>query len=682
MKGRRYFVISFIIMLFACAVIGRLFFIQIVKGSQYLETSHNQVVKTTILKAPRGEIYDRYGRPLVKNRMAVSVQISRWDNANNVQINEQLSSLIQLIRKNDPESFVDTFPVTLDASSFTFENDAKKEKEYAWKEKYEVPKNATPKEAVRFFAKRFEVANAYEPLLYRQIIGLRYEMELRGFSASNPFTLASDISGPTLAILKERSNEFPFVDIVMDTARDFSQGSLAAHVLGRIGKISSDEYTERKDSGYSMNDMLGKQGLEKYLEDYLRGTDGVKHTQRSGSVQVNTAMDQPSIPGNNATLTLDIDLQRVAENALADTINNIRGGSPDGKGWDAAGGSVIAMNPNTAEVLAIASYPSYDPLDFQKNYSQLVSDETRPLFNRAVGGLYAPGSVFKPLTAVAALETGVITPNDVITCQGVYTYYKQYQPKCWIYDQGGAHGPLSVSHAIGESCNYFFYDVGRRLTIEKLDDYAVRFGFGEATGIELPGEEASGRIAGPKDREAHPKDGDTTWYPGDTLQAAIGQSDHLFTPIQIANYVCTLVNGGKRYQPTLIRHITSSEDGRKILENEPKLLDTVQISDVTKDTVLSGMHLVASEGTAREAFEDFDISIGAKTGTAQVGSGSSNGVFVSFAPFDNPQIVVVAVVEHAGSGGNCAPIAKAIMGAYLHTVNDPDDAEPSGQLLP
>ena len=311
----------------------------------------------------------------------------------------------------------------------------------------------------------------------------------------------------------------------------------------------------------------------------------------------------------------------------------------------------------------------------------MAQDENRPLFNRAVGGLYAPGSVFKPLTAVAALESGVITPNDVITCQGIYTYYKQYQPKCWIYDQGGAHGSLSVSHALGESCNCFFYDVGRRLTIEKLDDYAMRFGFGRATGIELPGEEASGRIAGPEDRKEHPKDGDPTWYPGDTLQAAIGQSDHLFTPIQIANYICTLVNGGNRYQPTLIRHITSAEDGRKVFENELNLIDKVVISEETRSAVLNGMHLVASEGTAREAFEDFDISIGAKTGTAQVGRGSNNGVFVSFAPFDNPQIVVVAVVEHAGSGGNCAPIAKAIMNAYLHMSNEPDNAVETGQLL-
>ena len=215
-----------------------------------------------------------------------------------------------------------------------------------------------------------------------------------------------------------------------------------------------------------------------------------------------------------------------------------------------------------------------------------------------------------------------------------------------------------------------------------MDEYALRFGFGEATGIELPGEEAVGRVAGPEDRALHPKDGDSTWYPGDTLQAAIGQSDHLFTPIQIANYVCALVNGGYRHQPTLIRHITSPEDGSKLLENQPKLLSTVAVLDDVRSTVLDGMHLVTSEGSARETFEDFDIPIGAKTGTAQVGNGSSNGVFVSFAPFDNPQIVVVAVVEHAGSGGNCAPIARSVISAYLHSENDPDDAVVTGQLLP
>ena len=684
MKGRRYFLIGFIMALFMIAASGRLFFIQIVKGNEYLETSRNQVVQSAVVKAPRGEIYDRYGRPLVKNRMAVAVEIRRWDNATDEDINAQLSSLIQVIQANDPESFVDTFPISEDGSQFTFEEieEGTREKELAWKEKYQIDPNATASQVIDFFADQYHVDHSYPFAHYRRIVGIRYEMELRGFGKSTPFTIATDIGPETLAVLKERGSDYPYVRVVMDTMRDYTHHSLAAHVLGRVGKINSDEYAELKDSGYSMNDTIGKQGIEKYLEKYLRGTDGVAYSQRSGSVRVIDSPDKPAIPGNNATLTIDADLQAVAERALANTVNSIRNNSTDGKGYDAAAGSVVVMNPNTGEILAMASYPSYDPTTFQTDYDALLADPNRPLFNRAVGGLYAPGSVFKPLTATAALENGVIEVDEVLYCKGIYTYYEQYQPKCWIYEQGGEHGALSVSRAIGESCNCFFYEVGRRLTIEKLDEYTKMFGFGELTGVELPGEEAAGRVAGPEDRAEHPKDGDATWYPGDTLQAAIGQSDHLFTPLQIANYISTLVNGGVRYQPTLIRHVTSSVDGTKLLEMEPKVLGKVEFSDETRDAVLGGMKLVASEGTARKAFQDFNIEVGAKTGTAQVGSGSSNGVFAAFAPFDNPQIVVVAVVEHGGSGGNCAPIAREIIDAYLNVSNDPEESVSTSTLLP
>ena len=356
MKGRRYFMIGFLIALFALFAFCRLFLIQIVKGNEYLEISQTQVITTTIEKAPRGEIYDRYGRPLVKNRMAVSVELSMWNDADDVSINQEISSLIQVISIHDADSLSDSFPISEDGSAFTFnEEEGKKDKENAWKEKYEIPADFSAKETVDFFAKKYNVGTDYTPEWRRQITGIRYEMELRGFSKSQPFTLASDISTATLAILKESQSEYPYIEVVMDTTRDYTNHELAAHVLGRVGKISSEEYALLKESGYSMNDSIGKQGIEKYLEEYLRGTDGVTYTQRSGSVQVPTEANVAAIPGDNATLTLDMDLQIVAEKALEETIYNIRTTSEDGKGIDANAGSVIALDPNTGGILAMAS---------------------------------------------------------------------------------------------------------------------------------------------------------------------------------------------------------------------------------------------------------------------------------------------------------------------------------------
>ena len=638
--------------------IVRLMNLQLVHGDEYLETATKRSYKTQTTVAVRGEILDSDGEPIVTNRMGLSVTIDMAYIPKG-QENDTCSKLIKILLENGVE-IKDGVPIT-DRSPYEWEAG----KETAVKKLLKTLKlddNATPQEALAALFKRYDIEKG-DAAEMRRLAGFRYEMELRNFAIGTPFTAASDISAETASEIKERRYQMSGVDVTVEPIRIIEDGTFAPHVIGRTGLISAEEADKYTERGYPLNAVVGKDGAEKAFEDYLRGTEGesLVEVDSTGKV-VGVHSGESSKPGNTVKLTINSKLQRVAQDALEKTIKSIRANA-DGAGEDCNAGSVVAINPNTGAIYAMASYPTYDLTRYSADFSDLISNEANPLLNRVIGGTYSPGSTFKPATALAGLENGVVTTDEIIYDKGIYTYYDDYQPKCWIYDSyGTTHGACNISKALQTSCNYFFFEVGRRLGIDKLDEVCTRLGLGEKTGIEIPGESA-GVLASKQYKETTFNE---KWYGGDDLQAAIGQSYHLFTPIQIANYIATISNGGTRYQVHLLDKIIDYNDGSVISQFEPKVLSTVNMTDDEKSAILRGMRSVTEEGgTASKVFENYPISVGGKTGTASVSKGTATGVFVSFAPYKDPEIVICVLVEHAGSGNGVAPVAKEIMDAYF-----------------
>lgn len=486
--------------------------------------------------------------------------------------------------------------------------------------------------------------------------------------------LSKNISRESMVQLTERNMEFPGVDIVTKTSVNYPSESLASHVLGTVGAITEDEFKTRKDT-YSFNDIIGKTGIQYVYEEYLKGENGKRQIDMSvEGTMANEYISKEAVAGSNIVLTIDANLQKVAEDSLEKNIEKIKKGDY-GEKSNADSGAVVVMNVNTGEVLAIASYPDYEPQLFvngisTEKYNEYTNSEQKPLFNRAISGAYAPGSTFKMVTAVAGLETNKITPTEKINDTGIYP--RAHKPVCWLWTSSHVgHGPLNVSDAIKHSCNYFFYETGYRITIDNLAKYAKSFGLGKLTGIELPSE-AKGVLA---ERERAESKGET-WYEADTLSAAIGQSYNNFTPIQMAKYISTLVNGGKQVDVSIVKTIIN-QNGEEIPKDEinkftnEKLKieedneEDLNIKKENLSAVLEGMRGVTSEsgGTAYSTFKDFDIEVGGKTGSAQAGS-KTNGWFVGFAPFNNPEIAVVVLVENAGHGGYTAEVARDIIAEY------------------
>lgn len=659
----RYRVLYFIVAFCCFMSFTRLIDLQLVHGDEYQQMSHERIVKTTAVAAPRGEILDRNGKPLVKNKTGFSIELHYIKGRKEPELNALICALCTLLEENG-KRVVFSFPVS-EENHFTLSDDDI----LAWKKEKNFSEIATVDEVLDFYSKQYKVDDTYTPFQKRDIIGVRYEMERTGFSANTPYVFAEDIGEVLLAKIKEKNNQYPGVVVSAAPVRQYVEGSAAAHILGRTGKIYKEEYEELKDQNYSMSDIIGKQGIEKCFEQYLRGTDGISGVEQSlDGRRVKLIESVVPKPGNNVVLTLDVKLQKTAEQALSDTISMIKNKSGEGPGYDAESGALVAIDVNTGDILAMASYPTYNPIYFNVDYEKLSHDKNLPMFNRAIGGAYEPGSTFKMLTAIAALEEGVITPNDYIEDKGIYEYYDDYQPACWIFrSKKVTHGYQNVSEAIENSCNYFFYDIGRRTGIENIDKYARLAGLGEATGIELSAEENTGRLASPEARE---KNGGV-WNPGDTLQTAIGQSDNMFTPLQIANYLATIVNGGTRYKTHIVKNVRSPENGKLLYEAKPEVVSKIEMKPENYRAVMEGMRNVLELGTASDVFDGFNISAGGKTGTAEVSGGSDNAIFVGFAPFDNPAIAVCAVVEHGAHGASAGYAVRAVLEEYFNTSETP-----------
>lgn len=632
---------------------------QILHGSENRARSISSNATSEVVPASRGIITDRNGKVLVSNRLAYTLVFDRSGFTDDASLNDAILRLIRLCQETGT-AWNDTLPIAQTGSFLRYTND-RSESFTQYLEKNKLTATAAGRQLIAEMRALYHVDESLSEKDARLVIGVRYELHSR-----DSYTFAEDVSSEVLSLITD--GRYEGVSIRTASARVYNT-TLAAHILGTIGPIWQEEWSSNEktgyvgyaDKGYSMNDLVGKDGVEKAFEEYLRGTDGRRliTTDEDGKLTGELYTREPQ-PGGTVALTLDIDLQADVERALAQTITGMIDEDSNERG-----GAAAVVSVGSGEVLALASYPTYDLSTFNEDYEDLVADERLPMFNRATQGTYAPGSTFKMCTAVAALESGIITPSSIIQDRGIYTYYCDPQPMCWVYRQGGStHGRINVTQAITVSCNYFFYEVGRLTGIRTLDSYASQFGLGQSTGIEIG--DSSGVLASPEWADSHNQE----WTDGQTITAAIGQSYNLFTPLQLANYIATLVGGGEHYQAHLLKNVKEYDNSRLLYVYDDEPLNTVEMSGSTVEAVTKGMHELTVSGGVAFAFRDCVVSAGAKTGSAQVGTDIANGVFVAYAPYEDPEIAVAIVIEKGGSGAALATAAVEIINSWFSHTDD------------
>jgi penicillin-binding protein 2 len=632
------------------------------------------------LTADRGDILDRNGVPLVSSRPAYNISLSRETLKDRDDNNKVILDLVHLAIDNDVD-YIDTFPVTIGAPfAYLYDmTDTQKTNLEAYLKffkNFDVEGEISASDLIIKMKEHYGIDYTTNISDARLIIGVRYEMEMRAIKSLNPYIFAYDVSIDFLTLIKTRP--FPGINIETGSKRVYHT-PYAAHLLGNIGKMDRAEYNNiYKAQDYSYNSSVGKAGAELAFEQYLHGSDGEQTITTSGDgTVVDVKTTKEPIPGQNVFLSLDIGLQAVCEDALMTKINLINIDRVDED--RVTGGAAVVVDVRNGELLACSSYPTYDLANLSNTISDLLKNESKPLYNRATQGTYLPGSTFKMVTALTGLKTEKILPTTEYYDTGVFTEYADvnFTPRCWIYDQSGiGHGNENVVTALRDSCNVFFYWLGDQVGNDALIDTASDFGLGSKTGIELP--EATGILADRDWKVAHIKEDIQGWWAADTVLTAIGNKYDKFTPIQMANYVATIANGGTHYSLTMLSNIRSADFSSVIYQPEPIALNTVRGSEWIP-YLQEGMKLVATDGTAKGEFKDYPIPVAAKTGTVQsetsMGNADlNNGVFVCYAPADNPQIAIAIVVEKGKSGSEIMEIAKVIMDYYFHETVLPSAA--------
>ena len=671
----RYNIVTIFTYLIGIILIVQLFNLQIVHGAKYREESNTRLTRESVLEADRGEILDRSGNVLVSSSQKFNLELYK-SKIDTDTLNESILKIIQVLEKYDV-SYTDSFPININPFGYTISDTSLSN----WKKNNNIDSDATAEEAFYKFKDKYKIKNE-DITEVRKIIAIRYAIVKEGYSSTKALTIAKDIPREAIAEFSEKGDDFPGINITVQPVRQYKEGTLASHILGYASKISDTEYQQKKDT-YNQNDIIGKTGIEYLFEEYLKGKDGIKQIDMAvdGTITAEV-VEKEAVSGSNVVLTIDSKLQKIAEEALKDNIEKIKSGG-FGKAYEAKGGSCVVMNVKTGEVLAMASYPDYNPQSFAngisseewKSYSE---NKSYPLLNKAIQSAYEPGSIFKMVTAIAGLESGNITLTERINDTGQYIKYGEKR-NCWYYtDYHTGHGPLNVIGAIEKSCNYFFYETADRMGIDTLDKYASYFGLGKKTGIELPSE-VSGTLAS----KEYVKSINSSWNPGDTINAAIGQGYNRFTPLQMTKYISMIANGGNNVDVSIIKTIQNS-DGTEVSKEEinkfvnEKLGLTEENNEninLNKDyinAVKEGMKSVTSgeSGTAYVRFKDFNIKVGGKTGSAEAGKDSNgkdivNAWFAAFAPYDDPEIAVVVMVENGGHGNYTAEAVRNIMAEYF-----------------
>ena len=672
----RYNIVTAFIYIIGIILLIRLFNLQIIHGEEYREESNTRLTRESVLEAARGNISDSTGNKLATTKLGYSLELYRTK-IDTQELNNTLLRIVKILENNN-DSYIDTFPIKIEPFEFTIGEEA----QIKWKEKNKIDKNKTAEECFYIFKEKYKIENE-DIKETRKIMTLRYLVAQNGYSSIRSVELATDISSLSLAQLNEQSSEFPGVNVKTKAISSYPSGTLASHILGYTSSINQDEL-EGKEDRYSQSDIIGKTGIEYIMEDYLKGKNGVKQIYMSidGTI-TGEDVAKEATAGSDVILTIDANLQQVMQDTLKNSIESIQ----NSEKVKVTGASAVVMNVNNGEVLAMASYPDFNPQDFvggiskeKWNYYTKESEseyaKMHPFVNRAISSPSSPGSTYKMVTALAGLETGKITTKEKINDVGIYKFAIDYNPRCW-YSRG--HGYLNVTEAIVHSCNYFFYEVGNRVGIQNLAKYTKALGLGRKTQIELLGEEA-GYVASPETSKSLGQE----WNGGDVLSAAIGQGNNSFTTIQMAKYTSMLANKGKDIDVTIVKSVIDV-NGNEIDKEEVKKYinerigikeeqtEKLEFKEENLDAILKGMKGVTTEsgGTAQSIFRNFNIEVGGKTGSAQTGRTDENGKkitnawFVGFAPFDSPEIAIVVMIENGQHGSEAAVPARDIIAEYF-----------------
>ena len=658
----------------------RLIFLQLVHGEEFAARATSTTEYRFNVTAARGDIVDSAGRRIATSTTCYNVELSRLLIGDN-DLNETIRSAVEILQANG-ESWNDTlligyadgaghYAFTGDADSTSDQNAIAEVKEALGLQQY-----ATADDVMDRLIEEYEL-EGYDPVWQRILGGIHYQMEQEAFSNVNNFVLAEDVSDRTVATVKEHSLTLPGVEIAETSVRSYTDGTILPHVLGRVGKITAEMWrvTDEngqttyplRDRGYAMNDVIGISGLESAYEEQLRGQDGVETiTRDSDGVIIDTSITTEPQPGKTVMLTVNSEFQKAVDEALARNVQQIA----DTYGVDASAGAVVVIDVKNGGILACSNYPSYDQNLYSSQYSEYSADPGLPLYNRALQGLYTPGSTFKPSVAVAALLTGEIDRNSTVYCNGVYNYFRDYHPRCTRH---GHSGDIDVVTAIKWSCNIFFYDVGRRITSDVYDDYAPRLGLGTPTGVEVS--ESTGRLTTKEDEN---------YTASLEVQAAIGQGNTVVTPVQLATYAATIANKGVRYRTHFVKALLDTNTGEVLEETAPEIVEIIPNDGGAFDIVEEGM-VGAAQTVAGLA--NYPYTIACKTGTPQRsekdedGKYYTNSTIIAYGPVEDPQIAVGIVVEYGGGGSRAGELVADIFNAYFFERSNGMTPVQEGQLL-
>ncbi|MDY4487551.1 MAG: penicillin-binding transpeptidase domain-containing protein [Candidatus Limivicinus sp.] len=709
-KSGRVATIFILLMLLLSVYLVFLYKLQIIEGEEYYNQSNEIKTEERRVTASRGNILDRYGRVLVSNKECYNLTIDTAKLFASEDPNSTILELIEMVEQFG-DTYTDDLPITTDPP-FEYDpnmtdiqrtmleayfKDETRVKEFKAAGISEYPSAV---ELLSYMRTRYNIDNSYSAEEMRKIAGLRYSINVRYSINTADYVFVQDASMELITSIME--NKLAGIEVTRAYAREYGT-EYAAHLLGYVGLMTQEEYEKYSLRDYANDAMVGKDGVEYAFEDYLHGEDGtVEETRNASGTILSTVYTEEPVPGNHVYLTIDIVLQEQVERILDNGIRILtqermtEKGEQEAKGlwtfedgfWEITGGAAVVVNVKTGEPLAISSWPTYDVTTIIENYSDLLEAENAPLFNRALMGAYAPGSVFKPCTAIAALSEGIVNTEEEIKCEGVYTRYASegYAPECWIWSsipgEHYTHGELNVTGALLNSCNYFFYSVGNFLGIDNLEKYARGFGLGESTGIELV--ETKGNMSS---EDTHMDYAGTEWRIGDTLQAAIGQSDSIFSPLQLAEYCAAVANSGTRHSASILKSVRNYDYSEEVFTRQSEVMSTVTSAQYNWDAVHDGMFEVANNWQ-NEAVAKYFIDLpqsqraAAKTGTAQKGENIVNdAIFICYAPFDDPEVAVAIVVERGKAGANCAFMARQILDVYFNIKSYSDSSEGEMSLL-
>ena len=644
-------VLSVFLVIVMLVYTARVYSIQIINRGEYSNVLGSASTITATIKAPRGEILDCHGRKIAINRDGYNVVFNRAyikDNLNDV--------ILALINEFTAQSalWVDKLPLN-ETAPYDFKEGESTKKLIS---KLNLAHFATAKNCFDAMVEKYDLEK-YSDDVKRKIMGVRYSMDISDFSISYPYTFAEDI--PTELMRKISESKFNLDGVTVDIVpfRHYTDTSLAVNLIGSVGPIYEDDWQEYKNLGYSFNDKVGKSGIEKWGEKYLKGEDGeiTYYLDSSGTI-IESRITKAPVAGKTIMLTIDSRLQRLAQDAIEESVKIQRA-----EGGTAQAGSAVIIDVNTGKIRCAANYPTYDSATMGKDFDSLVSNPLKPLMNRAFQGVYPIGSTIKPAVAVAAMENGHYNIGESIKCNHQYTYFGDYKPSCMH-----RHGSILLKTALSRSCNYFFFELGRRIGALSITEYFRHFGLGTYTGVEV--DDSKGILVEPK----------SNGFGGDTLQISIGQLN-AFTPLQMANYVATFANGGTRYKATLIDKIVSYDISKTYSSTMPQIIDTVEIANETADAIKEGMLSVTVDGTGQATLGDYPIKVGGKTGTSQVEGKPDHNTFILFAPYEKPEIALSLVLEHSASSYASGSLVRKLLDAYFMADSGYSDDIVPGTLL-